>query len=250
VNINYLFQGIANNLLNEFDLIHEQISHSGERGRVREHAFQLFLGNHLPGKYSLGSGIVVDKQGNQSHQCDIVIYDSFTCSRLFSKSNIQIFPIECVLGVIEVKSILGSNQIRDAALNIQAVKKLHRNQPVVGCLFAYRSRFKLEPKIEQSAVALQRVNSKIAPSERLDLMCVLSDGLVLGHKGPPDWGTDDDELMVFLETVPHLLVLFLFYLTEFISERQVNPPALVSYATQGEIGLVRSMPAASPKQHN
>jgi hypothetical protein len=245
MDIKEVFQGIANKLLVDFDQIHSQIDHAGERGRQREKAVEAFLVKYLPKKYSIGTGHVIDRQGNISKQCDIVIYDAFNCPLLLVEEGYQLFPAEAVFGVIEVKSVFDASTAEESVQNIQSVKGLEREEPIAGCVFAYRSRYKTEPKIEAAAYALSRVNKSVPPRERIDLVCILADGVLLDYKGSPNWGEGEEgAIQVHLDAEPSVLLLFLYYVMTILEERHSSMPNLIAYASQGEIGTVRAIPAA------
>ena len=113
LNVKQIFEGIANTMLTDFDQIQSQIGHAGERGEDRETVVRDFLAKYLPKKYAIGSGQIIDRYGGISRQCDIVIYDALNCPLLLVKEGYQIFPVEAVLGVVEVKSILNSRSLED-----------------------------------------------------------------------------------------------------------------------------------------
>nr|WP_315897428.1 DUF6602 domain-containing protein [Candidatus Nitrosocosmicus arcticus] len=107
----------------------------------------------LPKKYSIGSGIIFDKEGNFSRQMDIIIYDSFHQPEILSHSSQFLFPVDIVYCVIEVKTILNAKFFKEAIDNIVSVKKLnfiryekeeevnYNSKPIspLGIIFAYKS---------------------------------------------------------------------------------------------------------------
>jgi hypothetical protein len=250
MDIDEMFRGIAGRLLVDFDRIQAQISHAGERGKQREYALTTFLKKYLPRRYSLGTGQIIDCQGQISKQCDIVIYDAFNCPLLLAEEGYQVFPAEAVFGVIEVKSTLDANMILSSAQNIQAVKTLHRKEPIAGIVFAYRSKYKKEPKIQGVANALRRTNNSIPPKERIDLVCVLADGILSHHKGAPDWGKDDeDALVVFLDIRSSILLAFLHHLTSILRERHTFTPNFMDYALKENlVGEFAVLPPTADKE--
>lgn len=247
MNITDIFQGIANKLLADFDQIQAQIDHAGERGKQREQAVRILLSKYLPRKYSLGTGHVIDMKGNMSKQCDIVIYDAFNCPLLLAKEGYQLFPTEAVFGVIEVKSVFDAATIAESVQSIQSVKRLERHEPIAGGVFAYRSRYRTEPRVEIAANALRRENKFIPPWERIDLICILTDGLILNYKSEPDWGEKGSHLDVFIET-PSNLLIFLYYLIMILEERHSSMPNLVGYASGGEVGYVHLLSSAEDEE--
>ena len=69
---------------------------------------------------------IITATGESSRQCDIVIVDKNTPKLRDIKSH-RIIPVECVYGVIEVKSRLTSPELIKACENIATVKRLPRN---------------------------------------------------------------------------------------------------------------------------
>lgn len=248
MDIKEIFLGIANKLLADFDQIQAQIDHAGERGRQRERAIATFLAKYLPKRYSLGTGHVIDSRGNVSKQCDIVIYDALNCPLLLAEEGYQLFPVEAVFGIVEVKSVFDAGTIAKSVQNIQSAKQLQRDEPVAGAVFAYRSRYKVEPRIEVAADALRRENNSIPPRERVDLVCILTDGVLFNYKGEPDWGEEGSGLIVCLDATPSILLLFLYWLIEILKERRSSMPNLIGYASEGEIGTVKLLPPTDSEE--
>ena len=52
-----------------------KLSQSGDRGDVNEAAVREFLREHLPPKYRIGQGEVIDAAGRLSRQVDVVVAD-------------------------------------------------------------------------------------------------------------------------------------------------------------------------------
>lgn len=87
------------------------VSHNGEKGSFREAFVVSLLQQFLPAHYGLGSGVVVDKWGRQSPQVDIVIYDKRTLPPIFERGGRGIYPIDSVLRVVEVKSVVDKSSL-------------------------------------------------------------------------------------------------------------------------------------------
>lgn len=247
MDVQKIFQGISNKLIVDFAQIQNQISHSGEKGNLRERSIRDILQKYLPKKYSIGTGHILDYQGNISRQCDIVIYDSLNCPVLLVEDGYQAFPVESVIGVVEVKSVLNGKTVAESIENIRSVKCLLRDAPVIGVVFAFESGYSKEPKIEAVANAFRRLNDSIEPRERVDLVCVLSQGMILEYKIDPPYGLEHSTMDVFYEIIPPTLLLFLFYLIMLLEQRKSSMPDLLSYALKGggEIGYVKRISSAS-----
>jgi hypothetical protein len=79
---------------------------------------------HLPSRFSLSTGIVVDSSGNESRQQDIIIADTLTAPPFLLAGHIGFFPVELVAGSIQVKSRVDPSELPDAVENITSFKRL------------------------------------------------------------------------------------------------------------------------------
>ena len=129
-----LFQRLSQKLQADFE-VSGHIQHAPSKGTVRENAPREFLAQgRLPMKYGNGSGEIIGHVRDVSPQCDLVIYDQINGATLISDPSVQIFPIESVYGIIELKSSLSKKTLIDALETIKAMKtmKLQRRQTHVG----------------------------------------------------------------------------------------------------------------------
>jgi hypothetical protein len=237
VKITDIFQGIADRMLSDFEKVSAQIPHAGERGAQREEALRKFLARYLPKKYAVGKGHVINTSNETSRECDIVIYDAFNCPLLLAEEDYQIFPVEAVFAVIEVKSVLNSKTLAECVENIRAVKTLCPSKCIVGSVFAYHSSYRSKPSVERTAESLQPLNSRVPPGERIDLLVVLDDGVITSE---PGFGsTSELNMHIFIELTTTILLFFLYRLLQLMEHSPSSMPELVLYATGGEIGLVR-----------
>ncbi|MCK4653455.1 MAG: hypothetical protein KAU01_03325 [Candidatus Cloacimonetes bacterium] len=82
----------------------KKMKHSLSKGQFRELFITDLLKHFLPHQFDIGSGIIVNQKGEQSHQTDLVIYDKSILPPFISESISGVFPIESVIATIEVKS--------------------------------------------------------------------------------------------------------------------------------------------------
>lgn len=105
------------------------VDHPGFQGRIREIAVNDLLKPFIPGDCDIGKGKVVDCQGNQSKEVDVVIYNrNILPSLLYSESE-GIFPIESCIYAVEIKSTLRAADVRDA---IEMAKSMESMRYVSG----------------------------------------------------------------------------------------------------------------------
>jgi len=119
-----LFRAVSDKMRADFEIT-AQHAHMGTRGTAREDVLREFLSQgRLPPKYGLGAGEVVGRVRDVSRQCDIVVYDKIDgLSLLYSEHN-QIYPIDSVYGIIEVKSRLSKNELIDSLEKVKSLKKM------------------------------------------------------------------------------------------------------------------------------
>ncbi len=157
--IEQYYQGISQQLHAEVNFINTLFHHQGIKGEGNEAVLRELLTKFIPKRYGVGTGVVIDKSGQQSRQCDIVIYDTFQYPSLLSLASVHLFPVDIVYATIEVKTTLTKGQADEALINIASVRELQmvdeqwwiqsvsprpyvtwqKPFPPIGCIFAYNS---------------------------------------------------------------------------------------------------------------
>jgi hypothetical protein len=89
-----------------------KLEHNLTKGQIREVFLQGLLKHFLPEYLGVGTGIIINTKAHQSKQTDIVIYDSRILPPLLVAGDPNIFPVEAVVAVVEVKSILTLPELR------------------------------------------------------------------------------------------------------------------------------------------
>ena len=91
----------------------------------------MLLRKHLPARYQVDTGFIVDSTGTFSEQVDIVVFDRQYSPLVFELGARKIFPAESVYAVFEVKQTIDADLILYARHKVSCVRKLHRtNLPV------------------------------------------------------------------------------------------------------------------------
>lgn len=152
--ISKLFEEISAKMKGDFN-ISAQFNHHGNRGSYREDSLKSFLTNgKLPEIFGIASGEIISQYSQVSKQMDAIIYDKSKSIIFEASESTKIFPIESVLGVIEVKSQLSKTKLIEGLENIKSLKTLHApqfikrnygdrvkigyyNNPPFGVIFAY-----------------------------------------------------------------------------------------------------------------
>ncbi len=151
--LNRYFRSVYNKLEADALLFNRRLPHEGLKGSENEKALADILRDFLPSKYGVESNVlVIDRNGENSRQSDIVIYD-VSFPRYFRK----VYPIETIYAVIEVKTQLTKQKVDIALENEAALRRLSfyphlvpywetqtkakkiSHKPPVHCIFGYRS---------------------------------------------------------------------------------------------------------------
>lgn len=118
------YKGIYSKIQAEVDLLNETFQHQGLKGSGNENVIKELLRKFIPKKFSVGSGALIDRNGKQSKQCDIVIYDNYNYPEIFNHGDNNLFPVDLVYAVIEVKTTIDKTKSEEAIANIKSVKEL------------------------------------------------------------------------------------------------------------------------------
>ena len=100
--------------------------HPGEFGMYRERIVGELLKPYLPEKFAIGTGFIITHKNNRSTQCDLIIYDKES-TPIIENGEQRFFPVECVVGVIEVKSKMSKDNLKKALVKLSNIKKLRED---------------------------------------------------------------------------------------------------------------------------
>jgi Domain of unknown function (DUF6602) len=131
IDIKHLFEGLQNQMISQLNTNRDFITHPGSKGDALENAWIEWLQKYLPNRYSVDKAIVIDYEGNTSHQMDIVIYDNWFTPFIFSQNGFHYIPAEGVYAIFEVKPDIQGNvgkqsYIEYACEKIESVRQLKR----------------------------------------------------------------------------------------------------------------------------
>ncbi|WP_336030962.1 DUF6602 domain-containing protein [Acinetobacter pittii] len=135
----------------------KDLKHPRDKGTSREVLLRNFLekSGFLPKKYAISdrSIRVASTSGHISKEIDIALYDSNEMISLMNRQDIyEVYPVESVYGVIQVKSNLTKKELKSGLDNIRSFKQLKNNNGEskgFGILFAYCSDMKWEEIIKE-----------------------------------------------------------------------------------------------------
>ena len=217
------FQDIQKTLSLKFHGWEKDLLHQGEKGGIRERRVKDFLKALLPSKYGIGSGHVIDSQGQISYQSDIVVYDAHEGLALPVDDYYSLFPCECVYAVLEVKSELNasggkkgpSGTIFDCLTSNTKLKSLNRDKydlpPINYVVFSYTTAWKNHQpdNVKAKFETLGKKHNKKLP----EVIFILEPCSVLGTSGPSGYNElgqmtniyDKEPLLYFISDLVYRL---------------------------------------------
>lgn len=116
----------VDSLIIESESITKIFAHNTIRGSIRELFVKQFLEPFLPPQIGIGTGEIINHEGQRSRQLDVVLYNKNRVPPiLISGSDTGIFPWECVIAIIEVKSTITAQALYEAHINSNSVASIY-----------------------------------------------------------------------------------------------------------------------------
>jgi hypothetical protein len=113
---------VARRMQDDFSGISREIEHRGGKGRLRESVVEEYLARWMPGSVSVAqSGEAISVHGEVSPECDVLLLDPNT-PPLIDEQSYHVVPVECLHGLVQVKSRLDGDALREDAAVISTVK--------------------------------------------------------------------------------------------------------------------------------
>ncbi|KDR90796.1 hypothetical protein K538_07910 [Agrobacterium tumefaciens GW4] len=101
-----------------------KLVHPGEFGYYRETLAKQFIRAFVPRRLEIDSGFVIGADGQVSSQCDLIIYEASVAPLLQSENRQRFFPIEAVVAVGEIKSVISPAELHAALRKLSSIKWL------------------------------------------------------------------------------------------------------------------------------
>lgn len=117
--------------------------HRGAAGDRREDLVTNFLEHHLPKRFGVRRGFAISSDGWASKQADVLVVDQDNNAPLHPASSHELWPVEAVYALVEVKTRLPPRELKDAVDKCRHFKRLCRrfvddgSQRVKESLFAF-----------------------------------------------------------------------------------------------------------------
>ncbi len=125
VSLRDLFGSLQKQMFAKLSTARECILHPGVKGDASEDSWREMLA-YLPKRYCVDKAFVIDHEGRQSDQMDVVVYDRQYSPFIFHQDSAIFVPAESVYAVIEVKQELDKGMIEYAAAKARSVRRLKR----------------------------------------------------------------------------------------------------------------------------
>lgn len=97
-----IFAQAAKKLRQDFEEL-STVPHRALKGHEAEQLVKSFLVGHLPRRFGVGAGFIIDPSDTVSSQTDVIVYDAFNCPVYRASEDAGIFPSTNVAAVVEVK---------------------------------------------------------------------------------------------------------------------------------------------------
>jgi hypothetical protein len=126
------------------------VTHAGVAGSLRETFVRTVIQPLLPAGGAATTGVIVDSQGGQSGQIDVIVYSRSLMPPLY-EGEPSLIPVESALYAIEVKTRLTRTEVDAAVRSAQTVSLLasmQSNARPVPVLFAFGSNLSGKGKTE------------------------------------------------------------------------------------------------------
>ena len=193
-----IFDEVSSQMKSDFVKAQKSLTHSGLKGDANEETVKKFLRQYLPKTLDITTGTLVDSEGNQSRQLDIIICDSAKTPIFFQSGETRVIPIECAYAVIEVKAYLDKAELEKSYKNMQSVKALEKkayfNQkgvivttqtlygrewnywPIQHFVFSFDS-----PGLDSVLDNMNAYQNKNEIHKRIDSICILEKGVIMNQ---------------------------------------------------------------------
>lgn len=127
INLNDLYVSMQDEMISRLNIGKIAIAHPGTKGDETESNWVEWFENYLPKRYKVDKGIIIDSNGKQSDQIDIIIYDTQYTYLVFRHDKTLLIPAESVYAVFEVKPNLNKANMEYASEKVKSVRELHRS---------------------------------------------------------------------------------------------------------------------------
>lgn len=271
INVPAYLRRISERLAKESREIGHDYVHRGASGRSREDQVKAFLDRHLPAAFKVSRGFLVSADNVASSETDLVIADASWSTPLYGQTDNPYWLIESICASIEVKSKLSLSEIRNCMNKCRRFKGLRRDwtntrtSEIGKSLFApgaiEDSLFIIwafggpgtQTIIDNFSAAFEPIPNLDRPDLILvnDRFCSFSGSLQLFFQAQVEYFRNRQQFIdqvVAIKDQPNIIsfecgslaiVVFLFYLTQWLQRASPRSANIMNYAAGLEFGPVR-----------
>lgn len=186
-----------------YDEQNGRLRHAAEFGAYRERICADYLKLFLPTYLKVGTGFLINRDDGVSTQCDLTIFDPEYTPLVVDAEHRRFFPVETVVGIGEIKSVLTKTEFFAALIKLAAAKALrdssskhavrrssylsdnpqdehHYNEMVS---FVICEKFSFNVKELTSEISAHYDSCNVHPRHRHNLILSIQDGLFC-YKNP------------------------------------------------------------------
>lgn len=98
-----IFQDAGKRMRTEFEEVRRNVPHPGVAGGEGEGIVREFLSSHLPGRFRVTDGFIIDREDHVSSHEDAIVYDVLNCPVYRTSQHGMIIPNDNVAALFEVK---------------------------------------------------------------------------------------------------------------------------------------------------
>lgn len=179
-----------------FDDARNNVPHRGEAGGEGEAILREFLSYHLPRRYGVTGGFIIDSRDVVSPQTDVIVYDAFNCPVYRTSERGMIIPSDNAAAVVEVKFTLTTSLFGEALSKIHDVKRLAKTRltsedgyaaqyATFGAIFAFSSEAKPQALIDRWT---REMRGQVRPELSCNAVVLLDRGLIVAASDIPSFG--------------------------------------------------------------
>ena len=161
------------------------LHHGGLKGGEAEMLVRQFLCDHIPKRFDVTAGLILDPNDQVSRQTDVIIYDALNCPAYRTSETAAIIPSDNAAATVEVKSVLDKEQMHDAFAKASVIKGLAKKTPpnvpmpmmcqTLCFLFAFGSALTLDKLSEHYHASVR----EFGVGRHIDLVMVLDRGVIM-----------------------------------------------------------------------
>ena len=91
----------------------KNLDHDTLKGQLIELFTSRIVSKFLTSQFGVGTGVIINQIGEQSKQIDIIIYDRRILPPFIEERKIGVYPAECVMAAIEIRSWVYKETIKE-----------------------------------------------------------------------------------------------------------------------------------------